>query len=414
MHNYFYLCTLKMKYNTLTLPCGLRLIHLPAPGQQVTYCGYAIAAGTRHEMPGEEGMAHFVEHTTFKGTHRRSAMQVLNQLERVGGDLNAFTTKEHTIYYATVLNRHFGRAVDLLTDIVFNSTYPQAELDKEIEVICDEIESYNDTPSELIYDEFENLLFPGHPLGHNILGSADQLRHYTSADAQRFARRHYRPDNAVFFAYGDVDFKAWVKRLEALESVEVSRENPEVKEPRSAAVTPQGSVHHQAHVMLGTRTFGADDERRMPLFVLNNLLGGPSMNARLNLALRERRGLVYTVESSMTTYADTGTWCVYFGCDHADVKRCLQLVRHELDRLMEHPLSDRQLSAAKKQLKGQLAIAADNREQFALDMAKLYLHEGREHHVSELFNRIDAVTPIQIQQVAQHFFAPDRMQMLIL
>ncbi|MBQ8657343.1 MAG: insulinase family protein [Prevotella sp.] len=428
-----------MEYNTTTLPNGLRVIHLPAPGQPVVYCGYAIAAGTRHELPGEEGLAHFVEHTTFKGTARRSAMQILNCLESVGGDLNAFTTKEHTVYYAAVLREHVNRAVDLLTDIVFNSTYPQAELDKEKEVICDEIESYNDTPSELIYDEFENLLFRGHPLGHNILGNREQLQTYTTADALRFARRHYRPDNAVFFMYGGEPHTAktqahprplpkggefgmtqGLKVLSAISPSNVSKlPSPSGGAgggfpPSRGAGQGGGFSFHQSHVMLGARTFGFDDARRMPLFLLNNILGGPGMNARLNLALRERRGLVYTVESSMTTYADTGTWAVYFGCDHEDTKRCLRLVQHELQRFVDRPLSDRQLAAAKRQLKGQLAIAADNREQFALDMARTFLHEHREHHMSHLFCQIDAVTAAQVQQVAQQLFAPDRLQTLIL
>ena len=405
-----------MKYNTTTLPNGLRIIHLPAPGQQVVYCGYAIAAGTRHELPGEEGLAHFVEHTTFKGTDKRSDFQILNELERVGGDLNAFTTKEQTVYYATVLHEHFKRAVNLLTDIVFHSTYPQAELDKEKEVICDEIESYNDTPAELIFDEFENLLFPNHPLGHNILGTRERVRSFTTADAQRFARRHYRPENMVFFVYGDVK---WPKLCSSPKLGEVRRgmnelqdEHPMFRPPLSP--TNLGGVRHQSHVMLGTRTFAADDERRIPLFLLNNILGGPGMNARLNLALRERRGLVYTVESNMTTYSDIGTWAVYFGCDHEDVKRCLRLVQHELDRMAEHPLSERQLAAAKRQLKGQLAIASDNHEQFALDMAKVYLHEHKEHHISQLFQQIDAVTATQIQQIAQEFFNAEHLQTLIL
>ena len=395
----------------------MRIIHLPTPGQQVIYCGFAIAVGTRHELPGEEGLAHFVEHTTFKGTEKRSAFQILNELERVGGDLNAFTTKEQTVYYATVLHEHFQRAVSLLTDIVFHSTYPQAELDKEKEVICDEIESYNDTPAELIFDEFENLLFPNHPLGHNILGTRERVRSFTTADAQRFARRHYRPDNAVFFVYGDVDFKRLAaspklgeKREERNDQVLLSTLLPS---PFSLNPSPS-SLHHQAHVMLGTRTFAADDERRIPLFLLNNILGGPGMNARLNLALRERRGLVYNVESNMTTYSDTGTWAVYFGCDHEDVKRCLRLVRHELDCIADKPLSERQLMAAKRQLKGQIAIASDNHEQFALDMAKTYLHEHKEHHISQLFQQIDAITATQLHLLAQELFVPERLQTLIL
>ncbi len=416
-HLFVSLC-LEMEYNTQTLSNGLRVIHLSAPGQQVVYCGYAIAAGTRHEQPGEEGLAHFVEHTTFKGTRRRSSMQILNCLERVGGDLNAFTTKEHTIYYATVLREHVSRAIDLLTDIVSDSVYPQTELDKEKEVICDEIESYNDTPTELIYDEFENLLFPDHPLGHNILGTRARLQTFTTADALRFARSHYRPDNAVFFIYGDVDFgkiAASPKLGEVWRGLNEPKPNiPFIPPQTPSDLGEEKPTHHQAHVLIGTRTFAADDPRRMPLFLLNNILGGPGMNARLNISLRERRALVYTVESAMTTYSDTGMWTVYFGCDHEDVRHCLRLIRSELDRVMNHPLSDRQLAAAKRQLKGQLAVASDNHEQFALDMAKIYLHEHREYHISQLFRQIDAITPQQILNVAQTLFVPDQLQTLIL
>ena len=203
-----------MRYNTHTLENGLRIIHLLSDSQ-VVYCGYQVAAGTRDELPEEEGLAHFCEHMTFKGTERRNALQVINALEQLGGDLNAFTNKEDTTFYAAIQKEHINKAVDLLTDIVFHSTYPQHEIDKEVEVICDEIESYNDSPAELIYDEFENILFEGHPLGHNILGKAEQLRTYTTEDALRFTRRYYRPDNAIFFAYGDVDFERLVKTVDS-------------------------------------------------------------------------------------------------------------------------------------------------------------------------------------------------------
>ena len=403
------------KYNVTTLKNGLRVIHLPSTSP-VVYCGIGIPAGSRHETVGEEGLAHFCEHTTFKGTRRRSALQILNCLESVGGDLNAFTNKEDTVFYAAIQREHFSRAVDLLTDIVFNSQYPQHEIVHEADVICDEIESYNDSPAELICDEFENMLFQGHPLGHNILGTRERLRTYTSADALRFARRHYRPDNAVFFVYGDVPFERLVLSVErGVLSVESGERSDFGKEEIS--LNPPLSTlhpHHQAHVMLGTQTFAANDGRRIPLFLLNNILGGPGMNARLNLALRERRGLVYTVESNMTTYSDTGVWCVYFGCDHKDVKRCLNLVQKELDHLAVRLLSDRQLAAAKKQLKGQLAIASDNHEQFALDFARICLHEHREHHIGHLFRQIDAVSADQLQQIASEFFNPDRLQTLIL
>ena len=419
-----------MKYNTYTLSNGLRVIHLPS-ASPVVYCGYEIAAGTRNEEPGEEGLAHFVEHVTFKGTERRRSMQILNTLERVGGDLNAFTQKEDTVYYAAILKEHLPKAVDVLTDIVFHSIYPQTEIDKEVEVICDEIESYNDSPAELIYDDFENILFEGHPLGHNILGNAERVRKFTTEDALRFARKYYRPDNAIFFAYGDVDFEKLKKTLP--QPLPVGRGVDTLGADESNGYLPIGRVGggsfvlsgstsnfiirekqtHQAHVMMGTRAYDIHHPLRIPLYLLNNLLGGPGMNARLNISLRERNGLVYTVESTMVSYGDTGLWGVYFGCDPHDVKRCLRLVRHELDKFIEKPLTDAQLNAAKRQLKGQIGIACDNREQFALDFGKSFLHYGWEKDITSLYAQIDEVTAEQIQQVARELMGEERITTLI-
>ena len=413
------------KYNTHTLDNGLRIIHLPS-AEQVIYCGYQVAAGTRDELSGEEGMAHFCEHMTFKGTERRNALQIINSLEQLGGDLNAFTNKEDTTFYAAIQKEHIGKAVDLLTDIVFHSTYPQHEIDKEVEVICDEIESYNDSPAELIFDEFENILFAGHPLGHNILGKAEQLRTYKTEDALHFVRRHYRPDNAIFFAYGDLDFEKLVKKIRN-EKLEIRNDDYQPSEDstyktnqHSSSLIPHSSLNetriigsHQAHVMLGTRGYDIHHPLRIPLYLLNNILGGPGMNARLNLSLRERNGLVYTVESTMISYSDTGIWNIYFGCDPHDVNKCLRLVRRELDKVMEKPLSESQLRAAKRQLKGQIAIACDNREQFALDFGKSFLHYGWEKDVTSLFDNIDKVTAANIQTVAQELFVPERLTTLI-
>ena len=410
-----------MAYQTFTLDNGLRVIHRP-DSSPIVYCGYQINAGTRDEKPGEEGLAHFCEHTTFKGTSRRKAWHVLNGLESVGGDLNAFTTKEDTVYYAAILKEHASRAVDLLTDIVFHSVYPQHELDKEVEVVCDEIESYNDSPSELIFDEFENMIFEGHPLGHNILGTADNVRRFTTVDAQRFTRRHYRPDNAVFFIAGDVDFKKIVRQLQRADWPEtphvphasvapIAPNRPFASNPPSSLTVNRNT--HQAHVMLGCRAYDIHDDRRMSLYLLNNMLGGPGMNARLNLSLRERHGLVYTVESTMVSYSDTGLWAIYFGCDPHDVKRCMRLVRRELDKVMEKPLSAVQLAKAKKQLKGQIGVACDNRESFALDFGKSFLHYGWEKDISTLFRNIETITPEGIQQVARELMAPDRLTTLV-
>ena len=446
-----------MKYNTHTLDNGLRIIHLPSDSK-VVYCGYQINAGTRNEEPGEEGLAHFCEHVTFKGTERRKAWHILNCLESVGGDLNAYTNKEGTVYYSAILKEHIARAVDLLSDIVFHSVYPQAEIDKEVEVICDEIESYNDSPAELIYDEFENILFKGSPLGHNILGTAEQVRSFTTEDALRFTRKLYRPDNAIFFAYGDIDFKKLVKLVgraladndsgklaeedchadfaddadfsggtgfagdensitteKSVSSVKsVGPKNyPSVGEEIAGQTIVMQKNTHQAHVMIGTRAYDVNDDRRMPLYLLNNILGGPGMNAKLNLALREHNGLVYTVESTMVAYGDTGTWSIYFGCDEHDIKRCLRLVRKELDRMMEKPLSDSQLKAAKKQIKGQIGVACDNRENFALDFGKSFLHYGWEKNVDCLYEQVEAITSQQIQDVARELFDKNRLITLI-
>ena len=411
-----------MKYNTYTLDNGLRIIHLPSDSQ-VVYCGYQINAGTRNEEPGEEGLAHFCEHVTFKGTERRKAWHILNCLESVGGDLNAYTNKEGTVYYSAILKEHIARAVDLLSDIVFHSVYPQAEIDKEVEVICDEIESYNDSPAELIYDEFENILFKGSPLGHNILGTAEQVRAFKTEDALRFTQKLYRPDNAIFFTYGDIDFKKLVRLLQrALADDESVVKLAEEKLPKNYPPVGDGIAGqtivmqkntHQAHVMIGTRAYDVNDDRRMPLYLLNNMLGGPGMNAKLNLALREHNGLVYTVESTMVAYGDTGTWSIYFGCDEHDVKRCLRLVRKELDKFMQKPLSDAQLKAAKKQIKGQIGVACDNRENFALDFGKSFLHYGWEKNVDRLYEQVDEITATQIQAVAQELFDKDRLTTLI-
>ena len=404
-----------MKYNTATLTNGLRIIHLPS-ASPVVYCGYQIAAGTRNELPGEEGLAHFCEHVTFKGTARRNALHIINSIEKVGGDLNAFTNKEDTTFYAAIHRDHFRKAADLLTDIVFHSQYPQAEIDKEIEVVCDEIESYNDSPAELIYDDFENIIFQGHPLGHNILGQADQLRTYTTEDALRFTQRHYRPNNAVFFVYGDVEFKQVVRLLGRMDMGPISPMRPmrpiSPIGPTPSTITRHKGTH-QAHVMIGCRAYDINHPRRIALYLLNNMLGGPSMNSWLSLSLRERHGLVYTVDSSMVSYGDTGLWAVYFGCDPADVSKCRRLVRRQLDRLMEKPLSPSQLSAAKQQLKGQIAIACDNRENFALDFGKSFLHYGKEKNIDRLYQQIEAVKAQEIQEVAVELFAPANITTLI-
>ena len=404
-----------MIYHTHTLSNGLRIIH--AQNQSaVAYCGYAIDAGTRDEAENEQGMAHFVEHLIFKGTQKRHSWHILNRMEHVGGDLNAYTNKEETVVYSAFLVEHFPRAVELLTDIVFHSTYPQAEIDKEVEVIIDEIQSYEDTPSELIFDDFEELVFPNHPLGRNILGKPELLRQFKSEDALRFTNRYYRPDQMVFFVQGNVDFKRVVRLLEKAVSdipatiTERNRIKPELYIPQNKTIYRDT---HQAHVMIGCRSYDTHDKKRTALYLLNNILGGPGMNSRLNVALRERSGLVYNVEANLTSYTDTGIFSIYFGTDQEDVKRCLRLVHKELKRLREKPLSNTQLATAQKQIIGQIGVAADNFENNALNMAKTYLHYNKYEEPQEVYKRIQSLTPQDLWEVANEMFCEENLSTLI-
>lgn len=423
--------------NIATLDNGLRVI-FEYKDSEVVYCGYVVCAGTRHEEPADSGMAHFIEHMSFKGTERRRSYHINNGLERLGGDLNAFTNKQETVYYATVLREDFPRAVDILTDLVFHSTYPQAEIDKEVEVIADEIESYLDSPAELIFDDFEAMLFEDSPLGRDILGRADRLREYTTADARRFVDRHYRPDNAVFYVTGRLD---WKRILRELNRWVLAPQNP-ARQPLAPAFTsvlqpylaaaallpaaPQPAAcgggtrvlekgTHQAHVVIGAPTFGGREAgtKRYALALLNNILGGPGMNSRLNMALREHAGLVYSIDSYLTTYPDAGWWCCYFGCDTDDTDRCLRLVRRELRRLIDTPLSASQLAAAKKQIIGQLTIADNNAESYALALGKQYAHYGTCRDTAAIKEAIRNVTADDIQQLAAEIYADERISTLI-
>ena len=404
-----------MHYNTHTLANGIRIIHAPRPSA-VAYCGFAIDAGTRDEEVGQQGMAHFVEHLLFKGTEKRRAWHILNRMEHVGGDLNAYTNKEETVVYSAFLVEHFPRAVELLSDIVFHSTFPQAEIDKEVEVIIDEIQSYEDSPAELIFDDFEELLFPDHPLGRNILGKPDVLRSFKSEDALRFTSRHYRPQNMIFFVQGDVDFKQVIRLVEKSSArleenaFTMERKRPQVYVPQSLTLHRDT---HQAHVMIGGRAYDAHNEKRTALYLLNNILGGPGMNSRLNVALRERSGLVYQVEANLTSYTDTGVFSIYFGTEHEDVDRCIRLVRKELKRLCDKPLTDAQLRAAKKQIIGQIGVARDNAESTALGMAKTFLHYGKVDDPKELFQRIETLSAKELWEVSNEMFAEDYLSTLI-
>ena len=404
-----------MDYIAHTLPNGLRMVHLPV-NSPVSYCGFAVNAGTRDENEDEFGLAHFVEHMIFKGTEKRKAWHILNRMENVGGELNAYTTKEETFVYSIFMEEDFGRAFELLTDLVFHSQFPKQEIEKEVDVILDEINSYEDSPSELIFDEFENLLYKGHTLGHNILGDEESLLRFDSESGRSFMRRFYAPENMVFFSMGRKDFKKILKSAEsALSDISfpMAERIRKAPDPIEACVRQIHKDTHQAHVLIGGRAFSMHDKKRIPLFLLNNILGGPGMNNRLNVSLREKHGLVYNVESNLTSYTDTGTFCIYFGCDPADLDYCTRLVYKELKRLRDVRMTSSQLAAAKKQLIGQIGVASDNNENNALGMGKTFLHYNKCETSEAVFHRIEQLTSEALLEVANEMFAEDYLSTLI-
>ena len=404
-----------MHYFSHILSNGLRMVHLPMESP-VSYCGFAVNAGTRDEEANEFGLAHFVEHMMFKGTEKRKAWHILNRMENVGGELNAYTTKEETFVYSIFMEEHYQRALELLTDLIFHSQFPQQEIEKEVDVILDVINSYEDSPSELIFDEFENLLYDGHALGHNILGDEASLLTFNSESGRSFMRRFYAPENMVFFSMGRIDFNKIVKMAEGFLSdiaFPVAPRNRIVPGAIEPCVRKVHKDTHQTHVLIGSRAYSMHDEKRIPLFLLNNMLGGPGMNNRLNVSLREKHGLVYNVESNVTSYTDTGLASIYFGTDPKNMEKALRLVNKELDKLRNNSLSATQLAAAKKQVIGQLGVSGDNKEGLFLGLGKSFLHYNRYDTLPEVFARIEALTIKDIQEVANEVFAPERLFSLI-
>ena len=404
-----------MDYLTHTLENGIRLVHMPDKSP-VSYCGFAVNAGARDEGKDEFGLAHFVEHMLFKGTEKRKVWHILNRMENVGGELNAYTTKEETFVYSVFMEADFGRAFELLSDLVFHSQFPQQEIDKEVDVILDEINSYEDSPSELIFDEFENMIFKGHALGHNILGTEATLMGFDSASGRSFLNRYYAPENMVFFSIGRNDFKKIIRMAEmALNGISFPMTHRERKasDPIQAFTQQVSKDTHQSHVLLGARAFDMYDSRRVALFLLNNILGGPGMNNRLNVSLRERNGLVYSVESNLTSYIDTGVASIYFGTDPKHREKALSLVHKELTRLRDTKLTTTQLAAAKKQAIGQLGVSGDNREGLFLGLGKSFLHYDRYETLPEVFDKIERLTAEQLLEVANEIFDPKRLFCLI-
>lgn len=401
-----------MEYTTHTLSNGLRMIHMPT-ASPVAYCGFAVNVGARDEEASEYGLAHFVEHMIFKGTEHHKANYILNRMERVGGELNAYTTKEETFVYSIFMKEHFYRAFELLTDLVFYSSFPEEQIERETDVILDEISSYEDSPSELIFDDFENLLFKGHALGHNILGEERFLEQFTSETGKSFMNRFYTPNNMVFFSMGDIPFMKIVKWAEELlsgtnsDQCHLYRKSPQ--QDVSAISLALQKDTHQAHVMIGSLGYSMYDERRLPLFLMNNILGGPGMNNRLNVSLREHYGLVYTVESNITSYVDTGLFSIYFGTDPKNKEKAIKLVHKEIEKFCENKLTERQLAAAKQQALGQLGVSVDNREGLFLNMGKSFLHYDRFDSMDEVFNQIQSITADDVWQIAHEVLVPNKL-----
>jgi predicted Zn-dependent peptidase len=392
--------------STHTLPNGLRIIHRSFPSE-ISYCGIAVNAGTRDEYPNEWGMAHFVEHMLFKGTTKRKAHHIANRMEHVGGDLNAYTTKEETYFYATFLEEYFPRATELLSDILFHSTFTSRQIDREKEVILEEISSYHDSPSELIYDDFENLFYQGHDMGHYILGEEESLNSFNTESIRRFIWRQYHPSEMVFFSYGKTSFAKVVRQVEKYFSI-TSNLTPRKERTAPTPTAPfQKSVEKntsQTHVMLGYPAFSVHHPQKYTLYLLNNLLGGGSLNSRLNNSLREKHGLAYLVESNAILYSDSGLLSIYFACDQKQREKCIRLVNKEIEKLKTKELTSMQLSLAKRQWKGQLGIAAENNENNALSMGKQLLLFNSYTPIEEIFTQIDRITSAQLIEVANEIF----------
>ena len=390
-----------------TLPNGLAMVHV-ATMSQVAWCGLAVNAGSRDEDEGQYGLAHFVEHTIFKGTLHRRSWHILNRMESVGGELNAYTTKEGTMLYSVFPEQHLKRAIDLLADLVQWSVFPQEELDRERDVVLEEAASYRDTPSDAVFDDFEDLMFVGSQLGHNILGVKEDLERLTSEDCMRYLKTLYVPTNMVFFSVGPERPErvfSMVERYFGARSHSVAERHRSVP----PTVAPFKQVieigTHQAHTVVGARVPDRNSPLRYAVMLLNNILGGPGMNSLLNVELRERRGYVYSVESTLTLLSDCGWISIYLGCDPDDVRSSMRVIDRITNRLSNELLPERRLDAYKRQYCGQLVVAADSAEFLAMNAGRGLLYRGQVAKPDETIARIQAVTPEDIAQAAAYLSA---------
>ena len=404
-----------MNYSTHTLKNGIRLIHSHSDSQ-IAYCGLIINAGSRDEDEDQLGLAHYLEHAIFKGTKKRKSFHILNRLENVGGDINAFTTKEETCVYTAFLKEHYSRSFELISDIVFNSTFPEKEIEKEKEVIIDEINSYKDSPSELIFDEFEDLIFKNQALGRNILGSEDKIRKYKREDLLRFKDENYTTDRMIIFSLGNISFKKLSNLAEKYFGQIPESTAPE-KKKHNTIYTPQKLIldknFHQLHAIIGNTAYNVWDKRRTALSFLNNLLGGSSMNSRLSMALRERNGFVYDIESSYTSYTDTGVFNIYFGTEKEKFDKSVNLIYKEFTKLKEKKLGILQLSRAKQQLIGQIAIGIDNKESVAYSLGRSYLLFNKVDSLKEITRKVEAISASEVMEISNEILDESKLSHLV-
>ena len=403
------------EYSVFTLSNGIRVIHKQVEGI-VAHCGFFINVGSRDEHPSEEGIAHFIEHVIFKGTKKRKAFHILSRLDDVGGDLNAYTSKEETCIYATFLKEHYQRSIELLADIMFNSTYPAKELEKEKEVIIDEINSYKDNPSELIFDDFEELLYKDHQLGKNILGTKKNIKKFSQKDIYKFTNRNYTSDNIYFCSLGNLNYNQIKKLCDKfigeypLATGEIKREPFLNYQVFSKSLKKS---NYQSHCILGSPAYDIRDDKKTALIVLNNLLGGSGMNTRLNLNIREKYGFCYNIESNYTPYLDTGSFSVYLGTDKAVLDKTIALVLKELDKLKNTKLGTIQLQKAKAQIIGQIAISQQNNATEMLSLGKSLLVFDKIDTLEEIYAKINGVTAEEMLDIANEIFDTKKLSTLI-
>lgn len=397
------------------LPNGIRMVHLNT-SSEVAHCGVIINAGSRDELPEEHGMAHFIEHMLFKGTAKRKPYHILSRLEDVGGELNAYTTKEETAIHASFLKEHYKRAVELIADLLFASTFPPAEIKKEKEVVIEEINSYLDNPADYIFDEFEEIVFPGQPIGRSILGRPETVRSFTRERMKRFVGRNYSTDQMVFCSVGNISpglVKATFEKNFSHIPAQAGIKREKSKHKYKPINIVKKKETFQNHCIIGNIAFDLHDDKRTGLYLLNNIVGGQGLNSRLNLSLREKKGYAYNVESMYNPYSDTGLVTIYFGTDNRNLEKSLDLAMVELDTLKRKPLGTLQIARARNQIKGYMAREWENHESLMLSLGKSLLVFGRIDSMGDVFRKIDAVTASEIMDTANIIFDRNAMSTLI-